>query len=141
MSELVDEADLKSAAERREGSSPSAGILCPRCRQIKLSTEFFKDSTRKSGKSGWCKSCHTSYTLDKYREKRDYLWDLKSQPCADCGAIYHPYAMDLHHTDPSIKNFNLNRRLSIKRIKEEAAKCIVLCAVCHRLRHIPEEKE
>jgi len=116
------------------------GTFCPRCATIKSESLFFKDSTRKSGISGWCKDCHTKYTLNKFREKRDYLWEVKSQPCADCGNSYHPFAMDLHHLDPNEKEFNFNRRLSLKRVKEEVNKCVVLCAVCHRLRHLPEEE-
>ena len=138
MSELEYEADLKSVAEKREGSNPSTGTLCSRCKELKQAEDFFKDSTRKTGLTGWCKNCHTNYTLDKYRKKREYLWEVKSQPCADCGNSYHPFAMDLHHRDPNEKEFNFNRRLSLKRVKEEVSKCIVLCAVCHRLRHLPD---
>lgn len=139
MSELVDEIDLKSIAEMHTGSSPVMGIYCPRCMDTKSYDDFSKHPTRKTGVTNWCKSCHTKYSLERKRECRDYLWEIKSQPCVDCGKSYHPYAMDLHHLDPNTKEFQVGKCMSLDKVKKEVSKCIVLCAVCHRLRHIPTD--
>jgi hypothetical protein len=52
----------------------------------------------------------------------------------ECTAIF-----DFHHRDASEKLFNLNKnsinRYSLPVIREEAAKCDLLCANCHRLVH------
>lgn len=52
----------------------------------------------------------------------------------ECTAIF-----DFHHRDASEKLFNLNNnsvnRYSLLVIREEAAKCDLLCANCHRLVH------
>jgi hypothetical protein len=45
--------------------------------------------------------------------------------------------MDFDHRDPRTKAFDLgsaSRTGSLKRTKEEAAKCDVVCALCHRYR-------
>lgn len=63
---------------------------------------------------------------------------FKNKPCLICGECYPPIAMDLHHIDPSIKDGNVSKVLKSKgyeKIKQELDKCIVLCAICHRLLH------
>ena len=62
----------------------------------------------------------------------DFLYGLKRRGCSQC-TERRPSCLQFHHTDPSIKKFNLSaaRGKSLDDIKEEAAKCIVLCANCH----------
>jgi hypothetical protein len=67
------------------------------------------------------------------------LWvEFRSKiECAACG-FAHPAAMDFHHTDPSNKLgavHDFARNKSWKKAYKEAAKCIVLCANCHRIHH------
>ena len=56
--------------------------------------------------------------------------------CARCEET-HPACLEFHHPDPSRKEFSIaaagNRALAT--IQAEAAKCIVLCANCHRKEH------
>jgi len=60
----------------------------------------------------------------------------KSKPCADCGRTFPPRAMDFHHPDGNKElGIGNSRSISIARLEAEIAKCVVLCAVCHRLRH------
>jgi hypothetical protein len=56
-------------------------------------------------------------------------------PCA-CGES-DPAALDFHHKDPEQKYLHVGRMLSVggwswKTIKKEIAKCVVVCANCHR---------
>jgi hypothetical protein len=47
-------------------------------------------------------------------------------------------ALELHHTDPSTKDFNLantGATPSFEKYLNEADKCILLCANCHREEH------
>lgn len=104
-----------------------------------------------------CKSCKRSYNKGWYeknktnhvqqvggnnrryrREIINKLNDLKSRPCSDCGKVFHPCAMDFDHRDPSLKIGNISRMKgranSLDRILQEAAKCDLVCAVCHRIR-------
>lgn len=54
----------------------------------------------------------------------------------DCGVPYPYYVMEFDHRDPSQKLANIGRLLgnSWKRLKDEIAKCDVVCANCHRER-------
>ncbi len=52
-----------------------------------------------------------------------------------CAAIDEvPGALQFHHLEPSAKSFGLSMRgltRSIEKLREEAAKCVLLCANCH----------
>ncbi len=109
------------------------------------------------GKVRECKVCQRRYNQDWYRrnktsqlararsnatkylvENREYVRQLKSQPCTDCGRSYHWYAMDFDHVrGTKTKDISLMlREHPLERIKEEIAKCDVVCATCHRLRTV-----
>lgn len=63
----------------------------------------------------------------------------KDQPCMDCGGEYHPAVMHFHHRDPTTKIATVRQLVdtsTIKAINEEIAKCDVLCANCHAMRHV-----
>lgn len=54
--------------------------------------------------------------------------------CLICGYDRCVAALEFHHLDPSQKAFNLSLRgitKSIEVVREEAAKCVLLCATCH----------
>lgn len=52
-----------------------------------------------------------------------------------CGWVgpLDPCALDFHHVNPSAKDGCVSQLASIRTVVEEARKCTVLCAVCHRL--------
>ena len=59
--------------------------------------------------------------------------------CADCGltlAASHYAVFEFHHLDPSRKDADWSElRLQGKaKIQAELAKCVLLCANCHRVR-------
>src|SRR5215471_8228118 len=61
----------------------------------------------------------------------------KNVPCADCKGSFHPICMDFHHVNGR-KLFSIGMgpsRHSVTALRREIAKCIVICANCHRLRH------
>jgi|SRR5579859_3618656 len=73
------------------------------------------------------------------QERRDWLYEVKSQfKCVVCGESRTP-CLDFHHKDPKSKNFEINKAVgkSIpkEKVLKELAKCIVLCSNCHRLLH------
>jgi hypothetical protein len=73
----------------------------------------------------------------RYYVKRDaVIVAAKDVPCTDCGRSFPAPAMDFHHPE-GVKEFGIgaNRSIGVDRLKAEIAKCVVLCAVCHRLRH------
>jgi predicted HNH restriction endonuclease len=62
----------------------------------------------------------------------------KSLSCERCG-FSHPAAIQFHHRDPKMKDFDVGNAaksgLSFERILAEIAKCEVLCANCHAIEH------
>jgi hypothetical protein len=70
---------------------------------------------------------------------RQFLQDYKATlACVDCGER-HPATLDFHHLDPAQKERSLGdigkQGWSRKKALAEIAKCVTLCANCHRKRH------
>ena len=86
-----------------------------------------------------CKDC----VLDRRRELRAYNTDLVGRwkvrkGCCRCGYKAHQSALHLNHIDPLTKykpgsNKAYDSGWSKLRIKEELAKCEILCANCHAI--------
>lgn len=82
----------------------------------------------------------------KYPEKerlyrltfRSITRNAKSVPCADCGVSYPAPVMDFHHVRGK-KTGLVSRLGSMAAVVAEIEKCVVLCANCHRLRHMRPE--
>jgi hypothetical protein len=68
----------------------------------------------------------------------ELLRELRARPCADCGGSFAPHQMDFDHRPGTVKRFVLTSGASMLRptavLLEEAAKCDVVCANCHRIR-------
>ena len=73
------------------------------------------------------------------REKiRQYIRDYKLfKGCSVCGYNKCSAALDFHHEGEKELNISkaIANRRSLKIIKEEMEKCVVLCANCHREIH------
>jgi hypothetical protein len=72
------------------------------------------------------------------RRLKAMVVEYKGGKCIICGYKKCTWAFDLHHIDESKKDFSLSVRgltRSWKRIKNEADKCALLCANCHREIH------
>ncbi len=71
------------------------------------------------------------------------MYYKKTLCCIDCGQS-HPATLEFHHLDPTQKEVIVSRLLnettSLRRLQEEMAKCVVLCANCHRIRHWNERQ-
>jgi hypothetical protein len=88
-----------------------------------------------------------------YKERREYLIkavqrrrekirlmaiDYKGGCCQICGYNRCLEALELHHLDPTKKDFGISNKgytRSWEKVKQEADKCILLCANCHREVH------
>lgn len=126
---------------------------CPDCKENKKLNKFGKNKSRKDGRQVYCLPCMKVRTINSYhKHKKSYfarakrrdkkideiIVERKSVPCMDCGVKYPPYVMDFDHRNPKEKFLNIcqmrKRRMAIKKILEEMAKCDVVCANCHRER-------
>jgi hypothetical protein len=84
------------------------------------------------------KAKHISYVRNRGKKIEAWFREYKSKPCCEkCGENHFAY-LDSHHKDPQDKKFAIGRprnRGSLKGLKEEIAKCRILCANCHRKQH------
>lgn len=78
---------------------------------------------------------------EKDRRKRleavELIRELKDGPCLDCGRRYSPVCMDFDHVrGKKLMNVSVmpTRLRVLVRIREEVAKCDLVCANCHRVR-------
>lgn len=72
-------------------------------------------------------------------EARQRIWQLvrdsRTRPCQDCGGTFPWYVMEFDHVRGQ-KKFSIARATSrgINQVREEIAKCEVVCANCHAAR-------
>ena len=88
-------------------------------------------------KGNLCMVCHGHY-MDRYRvEKRKIAVESLGNKCVDCGNSYPDCVYDFHHIDDKEEHVSvlIRNNRKIETILNEAAKCELLCANCHRLRH------
>lgn len=97
--------------------------------------EAARAAKRKSGKKLWAEKSGSNY--EARLRKRKLVESLKDVPCADCGKQYPSCVMDFDHVRGE-KKCNVaalvSRGSGEAAILEEAAKCDVVCANCHRIR-------
>jgi transposase-like protein len=81
-----------------------------------------------------CARCNTAAVSERRRQVKRQLVEEAGGRCRICGFAEHPAALQFHHVDPSTKAFHLScqgHSRSIKRMRAEAEKCVLLCANCH----------
>lgn len=86
------------------------------------------------GMTRGCQECR-----DLRERRNEWLRSEKSHPCQRCGGSFHYAAMDFDHAngreegDFSLSFSNLHRKEhTLETLKLQRAKCILLCANCHR---------
>lgn len=125
---------------------------CESCKKDKPYSDFYIRTLKtKVILQPICKECTKAYHKEHYkRNKEKYrlrakaykkkmqalLSEIKNKPCADCGGIFHPIAMDFDHTDDNkIGNVSaLVLRSSWDKVLKEIEKCDLVCSNCHRVR-------
>lgn len=131
---------------------------CNYCKQEKPPTAFNLKYPKLDNDilQAYCKECNAKknkewYQLHKSEHKkrvyaerkiereqvRQYVNLIKTAPCSDCNNTFPPYVMDFDHRDPSKKKENvasMTTNYSLTMVKEEIAKCDLVCANCHRIR-------
>lgn len=78
---------------------------------------------------------HTAQSIRRQKRQGDWLLSLK-KPCIICGE-QEPVCIDFHHIDPSSKEFTIGKHRSRSKewLTQEIAKCVCVCANCHRKIH------
>jgi len=135
---------------------------CGHCKDILELSSFSKCARHKDGLQKACKKCMSEYAYKRYRKdgawkaqlqqrnresrevSRQYVTELLVRSkCADCGEA-DPVVLDFHHVSGvKVKEVSIikNCSYSLERVKAEIAKCIIVCANCHRRRHAKERAE
>lgn len=117
---------------------------CNACKVPKEDSEFYKQVQKSPDSSlswdyldSYCKACRKKAANHRKQQLKIKAVEYMGGKCADCGLIDDPCVYDFHHLDPSIKEFSFGGAggKGFERIKVELAKCIMLCAICHRKRH------
>jgi transposase len=81
-----------------------------------------------------CTKCRAEAVSRRRRKVKQMLVAEAGGKCLLCGYARHPAALQFHHLDPASKSFGLGVRgitRSIAKLREEARKCVLLCANCH----------
>lgn len=77
------------------------------------------------------------YQKKKRKELKGELVAARGGRCGACGYNAATGALEFHHRDAASKKFQISYgSVSRERLWSEAAKCDLLCANCHRLRHV-----
>ena len=138
------------------GSNPSRPAMkqCCICKETKPFTEFDKARNIKDGYQRYCKLCRKNVvTVRHYAKRKDHILEREyakrkrqaqqfkewksNFKCAMCPED-EVVSLDFHHLNPSEKEFELSKMMlqySLKRLQEEAKKCIVVCKNCHAKIH------
>ena len=127
--------------------------VCGSCKTKKSLKDFYKkgdgwqsmciDCTKKYHHSHFVDNRASYYaSRDRSQQKiRDWIIQYKqSHPCVDCKGYFHPAAMHFHHLDPATKVDGIASlsRYSLRRVKDEVAKCELVCANCHAVKTWPD---
>jgi hypothetical protein len=80
-----------------------------------------------------CKRCVGEAVTRRHRKVRAILVAEAGGRCAVCGYRRCMYNLQFHHVDPQTKAFEMNmgRGKSLESFREEAKKCVLVCANCH----------
>ncbi len=82
------------------------------------------------------------YQKKRRRTLKDELIASRGGRCEGCGYERATAALEFHHRDPRTKDFQISYGgVSRERLWSEASKCDLLCANCHRARHIASPSE
>ena len=106
---------------------------CPRCKEEKLKTEFYK---RRNGKNNtpYCKPCSGEQVIERQRNFKQKCVDYKGGKCIICEYKKCNSALEFHHLNSAEKDFAIS---SVKthqfgeKVKKELDKCILVCRNCH----------
>lgn len=130
---------------------------CKVCKQRKDDDKFTTKNKLNGTTQDECKDCCNAYQREWYKKNTEIhkqrvskvkekqkteaykiVYAAKSIPCKDCGRTYPPYIMDFDHLPQYEKKYEISSiaggRYPISTLKDEIAKCDVVCSNCHRER-------
>lgn len=128
--------------------------FCNRCKTEKSVNDFSKSNAKKDGLNHFCRECNKAYKkkhyeqnkvlyIEKNNARKSVLKAFIDEIKANSKCVRCPESdiacLDFHHKDDNTKDFNVAQAItigySIDKIREEIAKCEILCSNCHRKHH------
>ena len=76
-----------------------------------------------------------AWVAKRRMDHMEKLVELLGGECKICGLQDDPIVYDFHHINPQLKEFEISKWIastSWNKLWEEAQKCALLCAICHR---------
>jgi len=107
-------------------------IVCANCHRIRT-----RDAERRRQRPDASGAPSQILRARRWHEQAALLARLRNVPCMVCGGRFEACAMDFDHRVPARKRYTVTRmvgRATTEAILDEAAKCDIVCANCHRLR-------
>jgi hypothetical protein len=121
----------------RTGRPPDPTRRCAvevrRCRRHGLTEFAYYSAGRKRGRRWCCKRCVGEAVTRRHQKLKRILVHEAGNRCAVCGYDRSLLNLHFHHVDPTTKEFEVNtsRGKSIAAYRQEAKKCVLVCANCH----------
>lgn len=105
------------------------------CKKHGLSVHYLNKGRKNSWK---CRECNTERVTATRRNNKLKLIEHFGGKCTLCGYSRCPNALEFHHKEPEHKDFGISSggiAWSLQRMIDEAQKCMMVCANCHREIH------
>lgn len=128
-------------------------MVCSECSRSLSEDSFYKRS--RGGVLSICKECRSTRNKSYYQRNKemleesktrridvakDYICSVFETGCADCGTT-DIRVLEFDHLGNKITGISQMRGYSLSKIKEEIAKCEVVCANCHNIRTSERRKD
>lgn len=105
-----------------------------KCKFHKCTNEARENVYRGHDPQFCSKNCKNKHAVNEHRKRRKQEFvDYKGGKCQICGYNKTTAALQFHHLDPSEKDFELSRAVTVSfdKAKPELDKCILVCGNCH----------
>jgi hypothetical protein len=111
--------------------------ICPKCDRECNINEFY-NRRGKENASVYCRVCTNIQSKQRQQNLKKEMINYKGGECQVCGYSRYQGALEFHHTNPNLKDFNISNLKHYKLdevVKEELDKCVLVCSNCHREIH------
>ena len=116
--------------------------VCKICGEEKQLEDFYTNGKTPKGSVKYkpeCKLCHTELQQEFVELKQRKLDEVFGTSCVVCGYSRCRKALDFHHTNPNIKEYEPSQitrnYMTVENMLKELESCVLLCSNCHREVH------
>ena len=110
-------------------------LRCGTCQRDLPDDDFSRSRKNRfrGGRHYSCRECDSNRSYLLLKRNRQLVLEAKDVPCMDCGVRYPFWIMQFDHRDPDKKSFGLHQysARALQKVKDEIAKCDVVCSNCH----------